>query len=700
MSTSQPPKLTRIKSSRRKVKRSFLTWIFAGALIALISGIILVYAFYSARAALINIDVIKEMPKASILYDYRGIAFSRFFDENRIALPANQPVPKLLAQAVIDTEDRRFYSHGAIDVYGIGRAALSNLTGHGSRQGGSTITQQLGRNSIGQMQRTYDRKLLEIFLAHRIEQSYTKEQILRYYLDRIYFGQGLYGAETTANAFFGVSARQLNLAQCALLAGMISSPNSSSPWKDIKAARSARDRALSRMVRAGDITQAQADAAQKAPLALKPRPDFGGGFATSEVRRQLEQILDPQTIQQGGLKISTTIDPRLQAAAENALAARINEIEASKGESHAKGFGDPNTGLPDEDVLQGAFFAMDPANGAIRAVVGSRDFALSQYNRAMQARRQVGSTIKPLIYATAFAEKNYCPASIIDATKFDLKSPGPIPSDDGESQSLMRVNDALVKSDDYSAERMGVIVGPELLNTYAHRCGVTTDIPPYRSSYLGACELSLNELTGIYATFADQGVCVRQHIVTQVLDDKGQVIYKYEGEAHHVFTPQVARQVTGMLQNVLDFGTGSPVRQQYKFTAPAAGKTGTTNDYKDAWFEGYTTHLVAGVWIGYDKPREIMPGGYAAAVALPVWANVMKQMQQIPGAYPMVDFPVPPGLQTVTVGGDFFGHGERYHLTPGQHALLDQQPSLPSEDDQSSQPTGKSIIDHFFDLFR
>jgi penicillin-binding protein 1A len=669
-------------------------------LIAVVGGFVLVYAYYSARAGLINIDVIREMSKASILYDYQGHAFSRFFDENRIALPANQPVPKLLAEAVVDTEDRRFYSHGAIDLYGIGRAALSNLTGHGSRQGGSTITQQLARNSIGQMQRTYNRKLLEIFLAHRIEEAYTKEQILRYYLDRIYFGQGLYGAETTANAFFGVSAQQLNLAQCALLAGMISSPNSSSPWKDINAARAARDRALVKMVRAGDITQAQADAAAKAPLALRPRPNFGGGFATSEVRRQLEQILDPVTIQQGGLKISTTIDPRLQAAAENALVTRINEIEASKGESHANGYGDPNTGEPDEDVLEGAFFAMDPANGAIRAIVGSRDFALSQYNRAMQARRQVGSTIKPLIYATAFAEKDYCPASIIDATKFDLKSPNPIPQDDDGPKTLMRVNDALVKSDDYSAERMGDIVGPELLNTYAHRCGVTTDIPPYRSSYLGACDLSLNELTGIYATFADQGVCVRQHIVLQVLDDKDQVIYKYDGEAHTVFTKQVARQVTGMLQNVLDFGTGTPVRQQYKFTAPAAGKTGTTNDYKDAWFEGFTTNLVAGVWIGYDKPREIMPGGYAAAVALPVWASVMKQMQQFPKDYPMLDFPVPAGLETVTVGGDFFGHGERYFLTPDQHALLDQQPSLPSDNDQTSQPQGRNVIQRFFDMFR
>lgn len=698
MSDFKPVLVSHPKRTRRKVGRKNLTtWLLAGTLIAGLSVVTLAYIYYSARADLININVIKEMPQASILYDYQGHAFSRFFDENRIALPANQPVPKLLAQAVVDTEDRRFYSHGGIDLYGMLRAGLSNFVGHGSRQGGSTITQQLARNSIGRLERTYDRKFLEIFLAHRIEQAYTKEQILRYYLDRIYFGQGLYGAETTANAFFGCPASRLNLAQCALLAGMISSPNAASPWKDIDKARAARDRALARMVRAGDITQEQADAAQRAPLALRPRPDFGGGFATSEVRRQLEQMLDSTIIQEGGLKIFTTVDPRLQAVAENVLAARINEIETSKGESHGNGFGDPYTGLPDEDVLEGAFFAMDPASGEIRAVVGSRDFTLSQYNRAMQARRQVGSTIKPLVYATAFAEKGYCPASLIDAGKFDMTHAknGVLPQDD-DSTHYVHINDALVTSDDYAAVRMGIIVGPELINDYAHRCGVTSDIPPFPSSALGACDLSLNELTGIYATLANQGVSVRQHIVEKVLDDHNRVLYEYEPEKHRVFTPEVARQVTGMMENVLDFGTGAPVRQQFRFVAPAAGKTGTTNDYKDAWFEGFTSHLVAGVWIGYDKPREIMPGGYAATVALPVWANVMKQVQ---GQYPMAQFPVPSDLEVVDVGGGFFSHGERYYLTPEQRGLLNQEQPM-SAPEQDSAPSGKNIIDRFLDIFR
>jgi penicillin-binding protein 1A len=694
----KPPKLPASRRPRsRKARwdlRTARMWLFVGVLIAGLTVFSLSYLYYSAVAGLIPITVVKEMPKASILYDYKGNAFSRFFDENRIALPADAPVPKLLAQAVVDTEDRRFYQHGAIDPWGIARALMVDLLHHGGREGASTITQQLARNSIGRMERTYNRKLLEIFFAHRIELAYSKDQILRYYLDRIYFGQGLYGAETTAYAFFGTPASKLNLAQCALLAGMISSPNASSPWKDIEAARTARDRALAKMIRAGDITQKEADDARRKPLALRPRPDFGGGFATSEVRRQLDTLLDPTMVQQGGLKIFTTIDAHLQSVAEVALVKRIDEIERSKGETHPNGFGDPNTGLPEANVLEGSFFAMDPQTGSIRAVVGSRDFAVSQYNRAEQARRQVGSTLKPLIYATAFAEKGYCPASSIDSSKFDMTRAqnGVMPQ--GDEPDPIRINDALVKSDDPAAVRMGIIIGPELLNKYARDCGVTTDIPAYPSSYLGACSISLNEMVGIYGVFADEGQWVKQHIIIQVRDQDDNVLYAFKPEGHRVFTPQIARQVTGMLQNVIDFGTGAPVREQFGFSAPAAGKTGTTNDYKDALFIGFTSKLVAGVWIGYDTPREIMPGGYGAAVSLPIWANVMKQMT---GSYPMNDFPVPQGLEALNVGGGLFGHGERYYLTPDQQRILDESPSSPEAQDSNHH---RNFFDHIFDIFR
>jgi penicillin-binding protein 1A len=695
MPTKSPkpePPLRAKRPRKSRPWRNFFTWVFAIGVIVSISFFTIAYVYYGERANMINLDIVHEMPKASILYDCNGKAFSRFFDENRIALPADQPVPKLLAEAVVSKEDRRFYEHGAIDPWGIARAILVDLTGHGGRQGASTITQQLARNSIRQMQRTYNRKFLEIFLAHRIELAYTKQQILRYYLDRIYFGQGLYGAETTAYAFFGVPAAKLSLGQCALLAGMISSPNASSPWKDINAAKAARDKALATMVQARYITQEEADKASKAPLALRPRPDFGGGFATSEVRRQLESILDETTVQEGGLKIFTTIDSHLQSLGEAAVAQRVEEIEKAKGETHPNGFGDPNTGEPNENILEGAFFAEDPSTGAIRAVVGSRDFAVSQYNRAMQAHRQVGSTLKPLIYATSFVTKGYCPASTIDSAKFDMKAAknGVLP----EGGDPIRINDALVKSDDPAAVRMGIIIGPDALISYARQCGVTTDIPPFPSSYLGACQISLNELTGIYATFANGGVWVKQHIVVQVRDDEDHIIYQFKPEGHRVFSPQIARQVTGMMQNVLDFGTGAPLRQEFGFNLPAAGKTGTTNDYKDALFEGFTTHLVAGVWIGYDTPREIMSGGYGAAVALPVWANVMKQASS---SYPAADFPIPDGLAEYSSDSGLFGHSERYYLTEQQKGLLDQEPESNEESDH--QPS-RNIFSRFLDIFR
>ncbi|MEI9999651.1 MAG: penicillin-binding transpeptidase domain-containing protein [Verrucomicrobiota bacterium] len=306
------------------------------------------------------------------------------------------------------------------------------------------------------------------------------------------------------------------------------------------------------MVRAGYITQAQAGQARRTPLALR---------AAARLRRRLRHQrgapaarVDPRRHRSAAGRAEDFHHHRLAAAdrAEGALAARIAEIEKSKGEEHTNGFGDPNTGLPDENVLEGAFFAEDPANGAIRAVVGSRDFAVSQYDRAMQARRQVGSTIKPLLYATAFAEKGYCPASTIDSSKFDMvhAQNGVVP--EGDPPDPLRVNDALVKSDDPSAVRMGIILGPDLVADYARRCGVTSDIPPYPSSYLGACQISLNEAHRHLRDLRQPGRVVKQHLVVQVRDENDNVLYQFQPEGHRVFTPQVARQVTGMMQNVLD----------------------------------------------------------------------------------------------------------------------------------------------------
>lgn len=666
-----------------------------------IVGLLLIggYLYYSFRAGLVDIRCVEQMPEASILYDCRGYDYGRFFSENRISMPADKPVPKLLVEAVIDKEDRRFYTHGGVDWYGTARAAVSNILHVGARQGGSTITQQLARNSIGMLERTYDRKILEIFLANRIEQKYSKDDILRHYLDRIYFGQGLYGVETAAQSFFGKSVEKLNLQECALLSGIISSPNGSSPWKDMAAAQAARARALKCMVEAKHITQEQADSANKSPIALRPRPVFNGGFAAEEVRHQLEQIVDQDAIQQGGLKVFTTINSDLQRISEAAVAKTVAELEAKKGQAHPGGLVDPQTGQAYDNLLQGSFIAIDPYYGAVRAIVGSRDFATSSYDRALLSRRQVGSTLKPLIYAIALTEKGVNPATFIDATPFNLHKPsegGPFDGGGFGGRKMIRINDAIVDSDNYAAMRMGLTIGLPALNSYAKNCGVTTELGPDASAFLGSSGLNLLELTEIYQTLANEGVWVRPHFIIEVRNSKDEVLYHYQPEARQVFTKEVARQVTGMMENVLDYGTGAPIRQEFHFRAPAAGKTGTTNEYKDCWFEGFTTHLVAGAWVGYDKPQEIMPGGYAARVALPIWARVMTQAKPL---YKMEPFNVPADLQVAAYPSPTGLGPERYFLTYGQAQQISQN-NTPQQTDQDDSDRRPGFFQRIINIFR
>lgn len=648
--------------SRRTLLRMALALLTAGLVGA---GVIIL--IYSLRAAAVNLTIVEKMPEASLIFDCNGQNLGRFFDENRILMPTG-PLPKKLAAAVVATEDQRFYHHSGIDPLGIARAMLSNLFGTGIRQGASTITQQLARNSIGRFERTYDRKMLEIFLALRIEQRFTKEQILRAYLNRIYYGQGIYGAETAANAFFGKTVNDLDLSEAGLLAGMISGPNSFSPWKNYKAALAARTRALNRMEKEGVITAAQHKQAEAQPLSLRPRTNFAGSYYQDEIRKLLEDVVGPDQLAQGGMKVFSTIDYGLQETAERVLVQSLTEVEQSSDYPRRRQAG----------ILQGAFYAQDPATGAIRAMVGGRDYQTSPFNRATMAHRQVGSTLKPLVYGAAFAEKGFSPATWIENTTFDLTKP------DGQDlptgpRTFLRVNDAIVKSDNYAAVRMGNMVGPELFVYYAQQAGIQSGIPPFQSSYIGACQLTLAEMTGLYATFANGGVWNKPYLITEVRDENDMVIYRHEPESRRVFSVEIARQITGILQNVIDYGTGQPIRSKFNFKEPAAGKTGTTNDYRDAWFMGFTTSLAGGVWVGLDQPATTMPGGYGGRLALPIWARVFLAAKD---HYTMAEFPMPETLEKATLdGGLFSGKPEQtIYLLPSQKTQLDSQPSGGTEE--------------------
>jgi penicillin-binding protein 1A len=664
---------------RRKVARAAFALITASLI-----SMGLIVLIYSMRADRIDLSVVRTMPKASLIFDSHGQILGRFFDENRIVMPPGS-LPKNLVNALISTEDQRFYSHKGIDPLGILRAALSNVTGIGIRQGASTITQQLARNSIGRFDRTYDRKLLEIFLALRIERSFSKEEILRFYLDRIYYGQGIYGAETAANAFFNKSVNDLDLSESALLAGMISGPNSFSPWKNFKAALAARSRALSRMEKEHVITSAQRKQAEAQPLSLRPRTNFAGSYYQDEIRKLLEEHLTAEQISQGGLMIYSTIDFGLQDTAERMVNLSLTEVEQSSDYPRRKQGG----------VLQAAFYSLDPATGAIRAMVGGRDYQSSPFNRATMAKRQVGSTLKPLVYAVTFAEKNFSPVSWIENTPFDLTKTDGATAAPTVPRTFLRVNDAIVKSDNFAAVRAGELIGPELFVYYAQQAGVQSGIPPFPSSYIGACQLTLAELTGLYATFANGGVWNKPYLITEVRSETGKVLYKHEAESRRVFSPEIAFQITGILQNVINYGTGQSLRSRFNFTEPAAGKTGTTNDYRDAWFVGYTSSLVAGAWVGLDQPATTMPGGYGGRLALPIWARVFLTAR---GHYPMDAFAKPATLEEVTLSNGLFSGkpDQTVYLLPEQVSQVSTKPESGSEASPVSSEKKRSLWDRLF----
>ncbi len=602
------------------------------------------FLFFYVEAGSIDLTVVGEMPKASILYDCHGKIIYRYFEENRIPIPGDH-APELLKKAIIAKEDKRFYEHSGFDFVGTLRAAVANFSHGGVRQGGSTITQQLARNSIGRFERTFHRKILEIFLARRIEQAFTKEEILLHYLNRIYYGRGLYGAETASQAFFGKRSADLNLGEAALLAGIVSAPNSSSPWTNFEAALRARARTLTTMESAGFISEAERKNAEAEPLTLKPYVSYDGDYYVDEIHKVLETILSEDQISSGGLQIFTTIDYGLQDTAEKSLRQGLETIEKENTRSRSK-----TSRSSSAEPLEGAVYIQDRPTGAIRALVGGRDYKLSKFNRATQARRQAGSTLKPLLYACAFEELGYSPVTWIENTPFDLTKLSGSEENPSGNESWIRINDALVHSDNYAAVRVGKSVGPELFLYYAQQCGIHSGIPPYPSSYLGACEVTLADLTEVYATLANQGVHQKPFLVVSVRDQQGTELYHHTPESTPVFSPPVAFQVSRMLENVIDFGTARAIRSQYNFSRPAAGKTGTTDDYRDAWFVGYTSSLVGGVWVGYDQPEMIMAGGYGSRVALPIWTTIFDAAQHY---YPMEEFEQPAGLHPLTIEGDW-----------------------------------------------
>ncbi len=561
---------------------------------------------------------IGEMEQATTLYDADDRPTFTIFKEQRIEVPLSAVSPHLV-KALVAIEDQRFYSHGGIDTTRIVAAALANLREGRRAQGGSTITQQLVRQSFLSSDKTMTRKLREVVLAARIEQLYTKDQILEFYANKVYFGDGLYGVEAASLGYFGKHARDLSVAEAALLAGLVKSPSTYAPTVDLERARTRRNVVLQAMLETRSIDRATWQQATRSKVVLHDalrRDEPFGQYFKEAVRRELIERFGWQRVYQGGLKVYTTLDLNMQQAAEAAVKASLEELDRQRAKA-AKGKADP-----DDDRLQAALVAMDPATGYVRAMVGGRDGA-GEFNRATQARRQPGSAFKPFVYAAAL-EGGYTAATVID----HLDAPVATiqgdwtPEDEHSASSAMTMRSAVRTSSNRAAVQMLQRVGIATTVQYARRLGVGT-LPSVPSLALGSGEVTLATLTSSYAAFANDGLVQEAVLIRRVEDGSAQPLFEERRVPQRALSEATAYIMTTMLADVINAGTAYKARR-LGFTLPAAGKTGTTNDYNDAWFVGYTPHLVAGVWVGFDQPRTIMRGGYAGDVAVPLWARFMR----------------------------------------------------------------------------
>ena len=554
-----------------------------------------------------------DMASANILYDAADREVFTIAKEHRIEVPLAEISPNLI-KAVIAIEDRRFFDHEGFDPIRIVGSAIAVARAGEAVQGGSTITQQLARQSVGR-EKTLRRKLRELLFASQLEHHFTKDEILDLYLNKVYFGNGLYGAEAASRGYFGKKASELSLGEASLLAGLLKAPSNYDPSLAPQKAEARQAVVLKAMLESKAITREEYDTAFKTQIeiydGLRAEEAYGQYFK-DEVRRQLIAQFGNERVDQGGLSVYTTIDPYMQRAADAAVDQSIAEIEKAL----------PKRETP-RDPLQAALVAIDPDTGAVRAMVGGRDFRASNFNRATVARRQPGSAFKPFVYAAA-VEDGFGPDDLIEGLGDPIEASNAAwtPDDEHVDDEELTLREGLRLSSNRAAVQLLATVG--LRKTMKSALGFGfDDLPAVPSVALGSGEVTLSAITAAYGAFANNGVVFHPHLVRRVIDRDGKVLFENHDTPQQAIRPITAYLMADMLRGVIDGGTAYGVRQM-GFALPAGGKTGTTNDYKDAWFIGFTPSLVAGVWVGYDHPQTIRRNGYAAELAVPMWTRFMK----------------------------------------------------------------------------
>ena len=556
----------------------------------------------------------------------------------RHPVPLDEISPRF-TQAMIATEDSRFYSHNGVDHIALARAMIRNLQSMRISQGGSTITQQLSKNLFFSFERKWIRKLKELLIALQMEATFTKDEILEAYSNQVYFGSGAYGVEDASLVYFGKRAKDLTLLQAALLAGLPNSPNSANPFNNFERAMNRTRTVLKRMVRSNFISPIQMEEALETDLELVLRrlQSNPNQYFLQFVIDKLEKEYGKEFVHFGGLKIFTTLDTRLQQYAQQAVTTHMKVLDRRM--------------RPGEDGerLQAAVVALENKTGAIRVLLGGRDFAQSQFNRAVSNNRMAGSSFKPIVYLSAMETLGISPATLMRDEPVVLEiSPGKTwePKNFNETYyGDLVLKRALMKSLNVISAKLVYDITPERVIKTARQMGITSDLGPHLSLALGATGVSPLEMAGAYSVIANLGILNEPYVVERIEDFRGNTLYEHFYFGVQRFSQKSIYPLLDMMRGVVEEGTGSGIRRM-GFRHPAGGKTGTTNDYKDAWFDGFTKDISASVWVGYDSNVSMidrqgrgLTGGSAAA---PIWAYFMKKGLQ---GKSQVNFPVPEGIR-------------------------------------------------------
>jgi penicillin-binding protein 1A len=622
--------------STRRPRRSFLGRLaYWGFVLGLWGGVAVagLFAYYASQLPPIDQLAVPKRPPNIAILAADGSLIANRGDTGGAAVHLSE-LPPYLPKAFVAIEDRRFYAHFGIDPVGIARAVFRDVTGRGGMEGGSTITQQLAKNLFLTQERTLSRKIQEAILALWLERKYSKDQILELYLNRVYFGSGAFGVEAAAQKYFGKGARQVTLSEAAVLAGLMKSPTRLAPNHNLTAANERAAQVITAMAEQGHITEAMAKLALASPAQVVHDKSAGSiNYAADYVMDMLDDTvgaIDEDIV------VTTTLDPRMQAAAEHALTDELN----AKGQKYG--------------VEQGALVALD-ADGAVKALVGGRNYADSQFNRAVAAKRQPGSTFKPFVYLAAL-EKGLTPDTVRDDAPISVK--GWKPEDySREYFGPVTLTRALALSLNTVAVRLGLEVGPKIVARVAHRLGITSELDANATIALGTSAVTPLELVSAYDAFANGGIGVQPHVIARVRTANGRLVYARKNASFgRVIDPQYVAMMNTMMEETLLTGTA------HKAELPgwqAAGKTGTSQDWRDAWFVGYTSALTAGVWLGNDddSPTKKTSGGN---LPVEIWSRFMRAaLEGVPpaglpsGVWSNSDAPVaeaPPPATPASVG--------------------------------------------------